>query len=461
MSKTYQFPVKPVPLDDSWDVIVVGGGPAGCSAAAAASREGAKTLLIEASACLGGMGTIALVPAWTPFSDQERLVYQGLAEKVFTAAKKDMPHVKPTDTNWVPIDAEKLKRVYDDLVTEFGVSVLFQTVLSSVEADENGVVHTLLLTNKSGLSAVRAKVFIDCTGDADLAAWAGAKFHIGDDTGNESIMPATHCFILSNVDEYGYRFGQNLHAGNPNSPMYTIVSSGKYPEIPDLHCCSNIVGPGTVGFNAGHLFAVNSTDPFNISKALIKGRRMVAAFQKALAAEMPAAFANAHLVATGSVMGIRESRRIVGDYTLTLDDYMSRRSFEDEICRNNYFIDIHAKAKEAFNSVAANKEWESKTLRYGKGESHGVPYRIMLPQGLKNVLVAGRSVSTDQYAQSSVRVMPCCLAMGEAAGLAAAIAAASAKAGKTETAGDVRAVNVSTLRTRLRERGVWLPEAKA
>src|ERR1700722_7468038 len=118
---------RSLPLDDSWDVIVVGGGPAGSTAAIAAAREGAKTLLIEQTGALGGSGTSALVPAWCPFSEKEKIIYRGLAEKVFTRAKKDLRHVKKGALDWVPIEAETLKRVYDDLVTEAGVTVLFHT----------------------------------------------------------------------------------------------------------------------------------------------------------------------------------------------------------------------------------------------------------------------------------------------------------------------------------------------
>src|SRR5687768_6495211 len=136
------------------------------------------------------MGTSALVPAWTPFSDKKELVYRGLAERVFVETKRGMAHVKPTDMDWVPIDAERLKRVYDDLVTEHGVTVLFHTMLSAVETDGAGRVKALVFSNKAGLSAKSAKVYVDCTGDADLAAWAGAEFHKGDDSGDPAnLMP--------------------------------------------------------------------------------------------------------------------------------------------------------------------------------------------------------------------------------------------------------------------------------
>ncbi|HEY8967294.1 MAG TPA: FAD-dependent oxidoreductase [Candidatus Methylacidiphilales bacterium] len=444
-SKHYHFSPRPLPFDDSWDVIVAGGGPAGCAAAIAAAREGARTLLVEGTGALGGSGTGALVPAWCPFSDKEKMIYRGVAEKVFTAAKRGLRHVKPEALDWVPIDAEKLKRVYDDLVAEAGAKVLFHTALSAVERDGDGV-SALVVSNKAGLSAFRAKVYVDATGDADLAAWAGASFQKGDAAG--TMQPATHCFVLSNVDEYAYRHSAWLHANNPESPVYAILASGRHPLIPDAHLCDTLVGPGAVGFNAGHLWDVDNTDPFSVSAALRKGRAMAAAYRDALAEFAPAAFGNAHLVATGAVVGIRETRRIVGDYVLTLEDYMARRSFPDEICRNAYFIDLHLTREEARGREKVDVE--KRFAQYGPGESHGIPYRCLTPKGLRNVLVAGRSISCERVVHGSIRVMPVCLATGEAAGMAAAHAAKG-------TGGDVHRVDVGALRRRLAEEGAYLP----
>ena len=442
-----------IPLDDSYDVIVVGGGPTGCTAAAAAAREGAKTLLLESSGMLGGSGTSALVPAWCPFSDKEQIIYRGLAEKVLEACKAAQPHVKPDALDWVPIDAELLKRVYDDLVTQSGAQILFHTVLSAVETDEDGTVQTIIVSNKRGLTAMRAKVFIDCSGDADLCAWAGAEFHQGDEKGE--VMPATHCFVLTNVDEYAFRTiyndGNAFHAANKQSPIYQVIESGRFPLVPDGHFCCNLLGPRTVGFNSGHIWKVDNTDPQSVSQALIQGRKMAQQYRDALAEFAPEAFANAWLAMTGSQIGIRETRRVVGDYVLTLDDYMERRSFEDEICRNSYFIDIHHALSEVEKHNAQRSEGLHQPVRYRAGESHGIPFRCLVPQSLKNVLVAGRSISCERAVQGSVRVMPVCLAMGEAAGMAAAHAIRN-------HGSDVHAVDAAHLRARLREEGGYLPD---
>lgn len=444
MSATYSLQPRELPLSDGWDVIVAGGGPAGCTAAAAAAREGARTLLLEATSMLGGMGTAGLVPAWCPFSDQERIIYGGYAARVFAETKRGMAHVNPAAMDWVPIDAERLKRVYDDLVTSAGATVLFNAFLGGVQLSRAGTVDVVLVASKAGLTAYRAKVFIDCTGDGDLAVWAGAPFDQGDAKTGE-LMPATHCFVLSNVDENGYRFGTPFHVG-----IRDILAAGKYPLIADSHSCNCLVGPGAVGFNSGHMWDVDNTQPETVSAALMQGRKIAAAFRDALAEWKPQAFGNAFLAATGALLGIRETRRVTGDYVLTLDDYFSRRTFADEIGRNSYPIDIHT----AKNEIDASRQGALNVMEryenFGKGESHGIPYRCLTPKGLSNVLIAGRSVSCDRPVQASIRVMPVCLVMGEAAGLAAALAAKSA-------AVDVHAVDTDVLRRRLREEGAWLP----
>ena len=447
----YEMASRQLPLDDGWDVVVVGGGPSGCTAATAAAREGARTLLVEATGMLGGMGTAGLVPAWCPFSDKEKMVYRGLAQRVFEATKARMPHVPPEAMDWVPIDPEALKIVYDDLVAEAGVTVRFFTSLVAVECDAAGMAGPLVVGSKAGLSALRAPVYVDCTGDGDLAAWAGADFEHGGPDG--TLQPATHCFALGNVREEAYRTGPTIHAADPKSPIYDILASGWYPLIPDIHACNALVAPRTVGFNAGHLWDVDNTDPAGVSRAMPEGRKMAAAFRDALAEFHPAAFSEAFVAATAPLMGIRETRRILGDYVLTVDDYKARRSFPDDICRNSYYLDVHHTAGEAKTFRPGDSRWEKRSLRYDPGESHGIPYRCLTPRGLRNVLVAGRCISSDRPTNGSVRAMPVCLATGEAAGLAAAMAA-------DQPDPDVHAVDVERLRQRLRAEGAWLPDVQ-
>ncbi|MCC5839868.1 MAG: FAD-dependent oxidoreductase [Opitutales bacterium] len=451
--KTYTLSSRNLPMDDTWDVIVVGGGPSGSTAATAAAREGARTLLIEGTGALGGMGTNALVPAWCPFSDKKRVIYGGLAERILRASKRSTPHVPEEKVDWVPISPEDLKRIYEEMVLEAGAEILFHTSLAAVEKRENDEVDAILVVNKGGLSALRSKVYIDCTGDADLCFMAGAETVKGDG-GNEPLMAATHCFVLANVNEAAYRDGPNLHPDNPESPIYAIIKSGRYPRIPDTHVCSNLIGPSTVGFNAGHVYDYDNTDPRSVSQGLPVGRKLAKAYRDALAEFFPAAFGNAYLVLTGSLMGVRETRRVMGDYVLTLDDYLQRRSFPDEISRNCYYIDIHQLSKPDQPASEEEREKDRRKLKakYGPGESHGIPYRCLTPKGLANVLVAGRCISTERLVQGSVRVMPSCLAMGEAAGLAAALTAFTPRP-------DVHSLESDRLRSRLQDYGAYLPDS--
>jgi hypothetical protein len=440
-----------MPLEDHWDVIVVGGGPAGCAAAIAAAREGAKTLLIESMGCLGGMGTSGLVPAWTPFSDGEKIVYRGIAEKVFNESKKGVPFEPKDKLDWVAINPEWLKLVYDRMLVEYKINVLFFTHLASVQMKNEKEVDAIIVSNKSGLSAYRAKVYIDCTGDGDLAAWAGASFTKGNAKGIS--MPVTHCFeiVNLNVNPSNIESFNALYGGNKNSPIWEIVESKKYPLIKDAHLCVNYIGPNAVGLNAGHLFEVDSTNPTSLSVAMYHGRELANQFVAGLKEFRPDIFKDSFLINTGQLMGIRESRIIECDYKLTLEDWMARASFPDEIGRNNYFIDIHNSVEE-IDKVLKEKNFENNLGRpepYKKGESHGIPYRCLTPKGLKNVLVAGRCISTEQVVQGSVRIQPACLVTGEAAGMAAAHALKNHN-------NDVHLVNVDYLRKRLKEEGQYL-----
>lgn len=424
----YSIKKSKIQTSDDWDVIVVGGGPSGCAAATAAAREGAKTLLIESTGALGGMGTSGLLNAWCPFTDGEKIIYKGIAEKVFLESKKGVPHIHYND--WVPINGEYLKIVYDDLVLSAGVSILFFSTMAAVEMKKDGIVDAIIVANKTGLTAFKAKIFIDCTGDGDLATWAGADFVKGDDSG--SVQEGTLCFTISNVDPYEFSLIGNVHTNNRHSPIHSMYGNPKYPLVKDKHMNDKVIGPGYLGFNAGHV-TVDSTDPQSLTNAMITGRKLVHQLHQGLVEFAPKSFGASFLASTANLMGIRESRRIKCDYTFTLEDWLERREFEDNIGRNCYYIDVH-------------KENATKYPRYKKGESHGIPFRCLLPMGLKNVMVAGRCISTDSYAHGSLRVMPPSLVTGEAVGVAAG------QLCKSQTV-DIHNVDISQLQKRLKEVG--------
>lgn len=416
-----------------YDVLVIGGGPAGCAAAIAAARHGVKTALLESSYTLGGMGTIGLVNAWCPFSDHTQMLYRGIAKEVFDLAKETVPHEPAGKLDWVAISAEGLKRVYDQLVLDSGTEIRFGTLVCSVSSGEQKI-HSIVAAGKDGLTAYRAKVYIDCTGDGDVAAFAGVPFQKGGSHGE--LQPASLCFIISNVDERYYQPGQ-LHSSNKESPVYKMLASERYPLIEDAHFNDKKIGPGTVGLNAGHLPETDTSDPAQVTRSMIRGRAMAEQFHRGLREYLPEAFGNSYLAATAPVLGVRETRRIEGLYTLTYQDYLDRKTFGDEIGRNCYYVDVHG----------ANRKFEN---RYQPGESHGIPYRCLVPKGMDNLLVAGRAISCDHIVMGSTRVMPNCLTTGQAAGTAAVLS--------VRNTCPVSAVDTSKLRQVLRRDGAYLPE---
>lgn len=420
------------PLYSDWDVIVVGGGPAGCAAAIASAREGAKTLLIEGTGMLGGMGTAGAMNNWCPFSDGEKIIYKGIAEKVFRESKKGVPHFPENNHQWQPINTEQLKRVYDTMVEEAGVEVLFFSMMCGVEMKNDSTVDHIIVSNKKGLSNYKAKVYVDCTGDGDLATWAGADYMYGDSS--DEVQASTLCFSIVNVNHEEFqKYGLALQGQSKRSPIHKIIESGKYPLITDTHFNVKMVHPSVLMFNAGHIPGIKSTEPDQLTEGIIHGRKIAEEMHRALKTESPELFGDSYLSVTGSLLGVRESRRIKGDYVFSLEDWLERRSFPDEIGRNCYYIDVH-------------KDGAKKYDRYKKGESHGIPYRCLTPAKLSNVLVAGRCISTDDYAYGSLRVMPVCLVTGEAAGLAAALASERKDY-------NVRNIDVQHLRKRLKEEG--------
>ncbi len=449
-----------LPVSADVDVLVAGGGPAGIAAALSAARNGARVLLVEKMGFLGGSATAAQVPAFAPFSDRTKSVVRGIGWEVLTEmlARLGCPvpdpnvYVVPQDKSrmdWVPIDVETLKCLYDDLCERAGVEVLFHTFVPEVVKDGD-CLSGVVLANKDGLCLAHAKVFIDATGDADLAARAGCPFHQGDETG--AMQGMTTCFTVANGSReaylgYVYQTGDGFLA----RLVAEARAAGDY-DLPDASLVGLSFKNETVaGANMGHVYGHDSTNARSVSAAEREGRRIVQKLLPFLRKYVPGQ-QDLFLVSTGPHIGVRESRRIVGDYTLTLDDYLACRTFPDDIARCAYFIDIHAVTSEkAARAKNISDGGEKKSYALPPGKSHGIPYRCLLPQGLENLLVAGRSLSADRAVQGAARVMPFCFAMGEAAGLAAALAA--------QGSGRVRDVNVADLQQRLRAQGAWLGEA--
>jgi hypothetical protein len=270
-----------------------------------------------------------------------------------------------------------------------------------------------------------------------LATWAGAHVFVGNDKG-ETQMPS-FCFALSNVNTEEFNKSPSLHYTNKNSLIYKILDSKEYPLIIDNHACNSMIAPGTVQFNIGHQKGLDPTKPDELTEAMFRGRQMVIQYYEALKKYLPEVYGKSFIVNTCSLLSVRETRRIEGDYIFTIDDWVARRNFDDGIGRNNYYVDVHI-------GDSMNDE---RYDHYKKGETHGIPYRILTPKGLDNLLVAGRCVSTDSLSFGSLRVMPSCLVTGEAAGLAAALAA-------KQSNHNVHQVDVQYLRKRLKEEGQYI-----
>jgi hypothetical protein len=426
-----------IPIRHEVDVFVAGGGPAGVAASVAAARQGCSVFLAERQNCFGGMGTAALVPVFQNFGDGVNLLVGGVGHEILTQLR-EAGGTGPGSS--VTIRPETLKRVYDHIVREAGVQFTFETQFIDVETDSEQV-KLAILAAKSGLFAVRARYFIDCTGDGDLCVWAGAPFEKGDKDGN--VMAGTLCSIWADIDwEAARKFGMGNQEKLLPEAFKNHVFTKEDRHLPGMYRIGNHLGGG----NIGHTFGVDGTDESSVTEALIWGRKVLLEYERYYK-EYLKGFEQMELVITGSALGIRETRRIMGDYVLDLNDFQKRAVFDDEIGRYTYPVDIHASRSgdEAYQEYKVDFD----TLRYGKGESYGVPYRILTPKKLSNVWVAGRCVSTDRYMQSSIRVMPGCYLTGQAAGTAAAIA------GKKDT--DARGVSVTELQQQLKQAGMYLP----
>lgn len=429
---------RDIPIRHEVDIFVAGGGPAGVAAALAAARQGKSVFVAEGQACFGGMGTTGLVPAFMRFSDGVHFLADGIGREIYDRMKgaADLPDDRPSSS--VSINVEALKRVYDDLMQASGAGFSFHTHVIGIQASDGHVTHAVCAA-KSGLFAVKASAFIDGTGDGDLAMWAGAPFEKGDENGN--MMPGTLCSLWADVD-------WSKVSGSQSAALEKAFAEGVF-TIQDRHLPGIWhVGPHVGGGNIGHTFGVDGTDERSLTAALLWGRKSMLEYQKYYTQYVPG-FENIQLVATGALMGLRETRRILGDYVLCLDDFKNRAVFEDEIGRYAYPVDIHPPSPD----VAHFKQFEEefKTLRYKDGESYGIPYRILTPQGLDNTLVAGRCISADRFLQGSIRVMPGCYITGQAAGVAAALA--------VEKSVSVHDIDVSQLQERLIKLGAFLPHA--
>ena len=420
------------------EVLVCGGGMAGAAAAIAAGRAGADTLLVERWGFLGGSATAGAVGQFVGWETAAgRQVVRGIAEEIvqrLVARGASSGHTHFTMStghrmDQVSYDPEALKLVLDEMVAGAPARVLFHSMILSAKRAGRAIEEVTLVT-KAGPVAVRPKTVIDASGDLDLLARAGAQFLPLSE--GEALQPATMMFRFGPVDFA--RFGA-LTTAALQALARSGVEQGALARAA-LHC-SRIPGTDDGWFNISRV-SVDATDPFALSAAEMEGRRQAFAAAAYLAAAVPGC-ENGRLVALASQLGIRESRRVRGAYVLSAEDLRSGRRFPDTVAVGAYPIDIHPA------QGAAGLSFET----LGEDHEYEIPFRCLVPVDLDNVLVAGRGISATHEAHASTRVMPNAMAIGQAAGTAAALSVRQGSA--------VHAVEVDALRDGLRNSGGYLP----
>lgn len=395
---------KTLKVYDKADIIVAGGGPSGVAAAVAAARQGKRVILLEQSGTLGGSSILAMVAELMNFDDGEKFITNGIGKEIFTKLK----YQNKNKREWYNIKYEELKRVYDALILESGVEVMFYTHIVDAVC-ENGTVHHVIVSCPDGMYALEGGFFIDCTGTGILSVFAGAKYNYGDENGDT--MSATICSLWGGVNfpKKGYDAAKydQAYADGVFSQYDKVLPGIKknYPEI------------GIGGGNVGHCFGVDDRDVKSLTKAMFEGRKILAEYENYYRNYVPGC-ENAVLIKSADYIGIRESRRIICEYTLTVDSFYSKESFPDEIGRYSYPIDIHPMTPDQNGMKGFYK---SVSMKHEDGDSYSIPYRCLIPVGLNNLLVAGRCIGTDRGMQASTRVIPCCYITGQAAGTAAAV----------------------------------------
>jgi hypothetical protein len=422
-------------MSDRYDVIVVGSGSAGSSAAISAARLGARTLLVDRLGFMGGTSTAVLdtfYAFYTP-GDAPRRVVGGLGwEVVERLTEAGMAFERPNTYGagtGVTYDQEVLKLVWEAMASEASVELLLHTWATGARVAD-GRIGAVRLWNKGGERWVDADVVVDASGDADVCALAGVPYDNAQMLG--TVQSLSTLFKMANVD---VERAASVPKAELWERMRDAVAAGDY-RLPRVEgSWHRTPHPGVVLIHMTRIPNVDATDPVQLTAAEREGRRQVAEYARFLRDRVPG-FESAVVVATSPAIGVRESRRVHGDYRLTREDVLEGRRFGDEIALCGAPIEDHHAGRDT--------EW-----RYvAEGGVYGIPYRSLLPSGIESLLVAGRCFSATHDAHASARSMATCMAMGQAAGTAAAMAAAAARS--------PRAVDAGTLRNRLARDGALL-----
>lgn len=437
-------PARETPVFGTFDVVVLGGGPAGIAAATSAAQQGRHTLLVEHYGFLGGMGTAAGVTNFCGLHanvhGEIRQVVHGVADQLLDRMRAlgglNEPHVLfGGKIAAQAYDNAAFKVAADGLTTGSGAQLLFHARACGVVMASESEIGALLIETKSGRRAVVGKVYIDCSGDGDLAALAGAPFEKGVN-GEDMLYPST-MFRVNGVDaaragdawnHFGRWMEEATEAGRKFPRRTPIIRPQKNPSewrANVTQLCNEDGSP------------VDCTDAAQLSAAEVEGRRQVVDFFQFLRESAPG-FEKAYILEIAPQVGVRETRRIVGEYQLTESDVLDCASFEDAIGVNGWMVEAHVAGDVLF-------KWQDIPSSRGFNQ---LPYRMIVPQRIDNLLVAGRCASMTHMGQSAARVSGACFVMGQAAGTAAAIAIESNRC--------PRDVDVERLQGQLRKDGAYL-----
>ncbi len=421
-------------MNNQYDLIVVGGGFAGVSAAISGAREGLRILLIERYNCLGGAAGFALVTPFMPFytTDPKTKEKIYLCGDLFLEIRREMNLIAglPLDDDNGDFDEEILKLVLNRMCIKYGVNILYNTNVISAEVSDSKITSIKAFSKGVNMEFF-ADSFVDATGDAELSKLADCEYILGRET-DSLCQPMTLNFRMGGVDMKKFR--KNRHKINEIYKEFKGKGLIKNPR--DNVMIFNNFNEGVLHFNTTRIIKKNPTEPSEVTEAEIEAREQVFEMWQFLKNNIEG-FENCRVLSTALHIGIRESRKILGEYTLTIGDLKSLARFPDGIATANYEIDIHSPDGGGTSHYF-----------FGAGEWYEIPYRCLIPKGMKNLLVAGRCISATHEAQASFRIMPYCSSLGVAAGIAASIAQ---KTGKNTSS-----VDIDLVRERLREKGMIL-----
>ena len=415
--KTIEEPARQIPLYGEYEVAVLGGGPAGIAAAVAAARAGRRTLLIERYGFLGGMGTAAGVTNFCGLhanvhGEMHRVV-QGIASELLARIERigglNAPHLILGKILAQAYDTAAYKIAADDLLESHKVDILFHALGAGVAMHDETRINALFVETKAGRRAIRADIFIDCSGDGDLTAWAGARYEVGDNAG--SMLYPSMMFRLNGVDPE--KAGEAWRTIPALMEAAEAAGTHRFPRKAAIVRPQRSPVEWRVNFTQlkrSDGSAINGLEPDDLTRGEIDGRRQaIQAFE--FLRTVPG-FEKSYIVDLPPQLGIRETRRVVGGYMLSGEDVLGCASFDDSIAVNGWPMESH---------VAGDVIFRFPPIPQSRGFNE-LPYRMLVPQGLDNLLMAGRCASMTHDGQSAARVSGACFAMGEAAGTAAALA---------------------------------------